>query len=156
MLDLFIWLAYRFPDSFCGAEEVEEKRRAVSALVDASIRAMGVQRWVGLAAAGCAGNLQGRGHRADFLGNAREGGTTVWHKRSAHCPGGAQDVDWCANLPQSAPVAILCRGRKAKAAQAEAEPGTDAATLLAAAWEQQRALEEAWQQRKSSYSKRRR
>ncbi|KAL4437560.1 hypothetical protein ABPG77_003541 [Micractinium sp. CCAP 211/92] len=90
ILDLFIWLAYRFPDSFCGAEEVEEKRRAVSALVDASIRAMGMQR------------------------------------------------------------------RKAKAAQAEAEPGTDAATLLAAAWEQQRALEEAWQQRKSSYSKRRR
>lgn len=46
ILDLFIWLAYRFPDAFSGAEEVEEKRRAVSALVDASIRAMGVQRRV--------------------------------------------------------------------------------------------------------------
>ncbi|KAL4452034.1 hypothetical protein ABPG75_007696 [Micractinium tetrahymenae] len=87
ILDLFIWLAFRFPDAFSGAEEVEEKRRAASALVDASIRAMGVQR-----------------------------------------------------------------GRKAADAVTEA----DAAALLAAAWEEQRALEEAWQQRKSSYSKRRR
>lgn len=40
--------------------------------------------------------------------------------------------------------------------EAAPDPEADAAALLAAAWEQQRALEEAWQQRKSSYSKRRR
>ncbi|PSC71108.1 ATP-dependent RNA helicase mitochondrial [Micractinium conductrix] len=44
VIDLYIWLAYRFADSFSGLEEAGERRRAVSALIDASIRAMGVQR----------------------------------------------------------------------------------------------------------------
>lgn len=44
VFDLYLWLAFRFPDCFTGREEVEGKRRAASALVDSSIRAMGVQR----------------------------------------------------------------------------------------------------------------
>ena len=46
MLDLFIWLAYRFPDAFVGAEEVAQMRSVLSGLIDSSIRSMGVQRWV--------------------------------------------------------------------------------------------------------------
>lgn len=53
-------------------------------------------------------------------------------------------------------VETACRGGKAEATDAPPEPRDDADAQLAAAWEQQRALEEAWQKRKSSYSKRRR
>ena len=45
IFDLYIWLSYRFPDAFTGVEEVEERRRQVSVLIDASIRAIGVPRW---------------------------------------------------------------------------------------------------------------
>lgn len=41
MLDLYAWLAYRLPEAFVGAEEVAERRAALCALIDASIRAMG-------------------------------------------------------------------------------------------------------------------
>ncbi|EFN55101.1 hypothetical protein CHLNCDRAFT_135006 [Chlorella variabilis] len=41
--DLYIWLAFRF-DAFTGVEEVQERRAALSALIDASIRSMGAQR----------------------------------------------------------------------------------------------------------------
>ena len=47
IFDLYTWLAYRFSDAFTGLEEVGERRRQVSALIDASIRAMGVPRQVG-------------------------------------------------------------------------------------------------------------
>lgn len=41
VLDLYLWLSFRFPDAFTGREEVAEKRRQLAALIDASLRAMG-------------------------------------------------------------------------------------------------------------------
>ncbi|KAL4857153.1 DExH-box ATP-dependent RNA helicase DExH16 [Chlorella vulgaris] len=44
ILDLYLWLAHRFPDAFEGAEDVALKSGALAALIDTSIREMGVQR----------------------------------------------------------------------------------------------------------------
>ncbi len=42
VLDLFIWLCYRFTDGFEGREAAEEERAACAAAIDLSIRSMGV------------------------------------------------------------------------------------------------------------------
>lgn len=44
VLDLFLWLAFRLPEAFSGAEAVQERRAACAAAIDASIRALGVPR----------------------------------------------------------------------------------------------------------------
>lgn len=41
VLDLYAWLAFRLPEAFLGSEEVAERRAALCALIDASIRDMG-------------------------------------------------------------------------------------------------------------------
>ncbi len=45
MLDLWLWLSFRFPDAWEGAEEVAERRAQLAQLIDASIRSMGMPRW---------------------------------------------------------------------------------------------------------------
>lgn len=44
VLDLYLWLGHRFASAFTGMEEVAQRRRALAALIDSSIRGMGVQR----------------------------------------------------------------------------------------------------------------
>eukprot|EP00887_Chlorella_sp_A99_P007765 scaffold20.g7765.t1 len=41
-MDLFVWLAFRFPDAFQGREVVERQRDALAALIDASLREIGL------------------------------------------------------------------------------------------------------------------
>lgn len=43
-MDLFCWLGHRFSSAFVGLEEVAARRKALAALIDSSIRSMGVQR----------------------------------------------------------------------------------------------------------------
>jgi hypothetical protein len=44
VLDLFLWLAFRLPEAFSEVEEVQGRRAACAAAIDASIRALGVPR----------------------------------------------------------------------------------------------------------------
>lgn len=45
VLDLWLWLSFRFPDAWVGVEEVAERRAQLALLIDASIRSMGTPRW---------------------------------------------------------------------------------------------------------------
>lgn len=128
VLDLYLWLGFRFPDAWVGMEEVAERRAHLARLIDASIRSMGVPRW------GWAGHS--------------------WHERPrvpcvAVCTArmGSRWDPFCA---ERCPLGCTVRRRLA-AAQEEA-PTDEQIAALAAALEQQRQQE--WQQRRSSYKKR--
>lgn len=45
VLDVWLWLSFRFPDAWVGGEEVAERRVHLAQLIDASIRSMGLPRW---------------------------------------------------------------------------------------------------------------
>jgi ATP-dependent RNA helicase SUPV3L1/SUV3 len=44
VLDVWLWLSFRFPDAWEGAEDVAERRAQLAQLIDASIRSMGLPR----------------------------------------------------------------------------------------------------------------